>query len=53
MDVAVIGLGYVGCVSAACLARDGHKIMGVDNNADKVRAISAGESPIIEPASLV
>lgn len=49
MRVAVLGLGYVGCVTAACLARDGHEVIGVDVNADKVAMITAGQSPIIEP----
>jgi GDP-mannose 6-dehydrogenase len=47
--VSVFGLGYVGVVTAACLARDGHEVVGVDVNADKVTAIAAGKSPIIEP----
>jgi GDP-mannose 6-dehydrogenase len=49
MDVSILGLGYVGCVSAACLARDGHHIVGVDVNPAKVRAVQRGNSPIIEP----
>lgn len=49
MKVAVIGIGYVGAVSAACLARDGHDVIAVDVNRTKVAAIAAGEAPIIEP----
>ncbi len=49
MRVSVFGLGYVGSVSAASLAADGHHVVGVDVNADKVAAINAGKSPIVEP----
>jgi GDP-mannose 6-dehydrogenase len=47
--VSVFGLGYVGSVSAASFANDGHDVVGVDVNPDKVRAINEGRSPIVEP----
>ena len=49
MKIAVFGLGYVGVVSAACLARDGHAVVGVDPNALKVDFVRQGKSPIVEP----
>src|SRR5690242_2985325 len=49
MRVSIFGRGYVGCVTAACPARNGHHGFGVDVNPDKVAMINAGESPVIEP----
>ena len=49
MRVAVFGLGYVGSVTASCLAREGHEVVGVDLDQHKVDRINAGSSPVIEP----
>ena len=49
MNVSVFGLGYVGCVTTACLARDGHHVIGVDVSDDKVAMVNDGRSPIVEP----
>jgi GDP-mannose 6-dehydrogenase len=48
MRIGVFGLGYVGCVSAACLARAGHEVIGVDVNPDKVSMINAAVPPVVE-----
>src|SRR5947209_16099293 len=49
MNVSVFGLGYVGCVSAACFADAGHQVMGVDIDANKVAMVGGGRSPVIKP----
>ncbi len=48
MKVSVFGLGYVGAATLACLARDGHDVIGVDVDAGKLDMIRSGRSPIVE-----
>jgi len=47
--IAVLGLGYVGCVTAACLAHLGHRVTGVDRDQYKVDSVLAGRAPFFEP----
>jgi GDP-mannose 6-dehydrogenase len=48
MNISIFGLGYVGAVSLACLARDGHRVTGVDVDRAKLDLIAAGKTPVVE-----
>jgi GDP-mannose 6-dehydrogenase len=48
MDISIFGLGYVGAVSLACLARDGHRVVGVDVDQTKLDMIASGHTPVVE-----
>jgi len=49
MDISIIGSGYVGLVTGACFADVGHHVICIDNDAEKVKQLKAGEIPIYEP----
>jgi GDP-mannose 6-dehydrogenase len=49
VKISVFGLGYVGCVSAACFAARGHEVVGVDTNPLKLELLRKGEVPVLEP----
>jgi GDP-mannose 6-dehydrogenase len=48
LNISIFGLGYVGAVSLACLARDGHRVVGVDVDQAKLDLIAAGRTPVVE-----
>jgi GDP-mannose 6-dehydrogenase len=48
MRISIFGLGYVGAVSLACLARDGHSVIGVDVDKAKLELIQGGKTPVVE-----
>jgi GDP-mannose 6-dehydrogenase len=49
MNIVVVGLGYVGAVTAACLGKLGHSVVGVDIDPNKLEPLEQGRSPIVEP----
>src|ERR1700737_3977374 len=48
-NIAVFGMGYVGCVTAACFSSLGHRVIGVDRDQHKIDDVIAGRAPFYEP----
>src|SRR5258706_2618538 len=51
LRISVFGLGYVGTVTAGCLAAQGHQVVGVELNPEKLRFIGKGRAPVFEPGA--
>src|SRR5437763_2411915 len=49
MKISICGLGYIGSVTGAAFASEGHEVIGVDANPDKVALVNSGKSPVVEP----
>lgn len=49
MKIAILGLGYVGCTAAGCIASQGHHVVGIDVHPGKVETLNSGRSPVYEP----
>jgi GDP-mannose 6-dehydrogenase len=49
LKIAILGLGYVGCTAAGCIASQGHHVIGIDVNPGKVETLNSGKSPVYEP----
>ena len=49
MNISVFGLGYVGSVTAVCFADKGHRVIGIEVNAEKLALFQQGKSPLFEP----
>src|SRR5438552_10093118 len=49
MEISILGIGYVGTVSAACFSSFSHRVVGVDLIPQKVTLLKSGQSPIVEP----
>lgn len=49
MKIAILGLGYVGCTAAGCIASQGHHVLGIDVSSAKVETLNSGKSPVYEP----